>query len=46
VRQFRAVDCKKIYREKASRAKTDRAQLRRVLDRLDAGGVLMVAHIK
>jgi DNA invertase Pin-like site-specific DNA recombinase len=35
----------KIFREVASGAKTDRAQLRRVLDRLDAGDVLMVTRL-
>jgi hypothetical protein len=45
VRQLRAVGCEKIYREKASGANTDRAQLRRVLDQLDAGDVLMVTRL-
>ncbi|HTT82165.1 MAG TPA: recombinase family protein [Rhizomicrobium sp.] len=45
VRQLRAVGCEKICREKASGAKTDRAQLRRVLDQLDAGDVLMVTRL-
>jgi DNA invertase Pin-like site-specific DNA recombinase len=45
VRQLRAAGCEKIYREKASGAKTDRAQLRRVLDQLDAGDVLMVTRL-
>ena len=45
VRQLRAVGCEKIYREKASGSKTDRAQLRRVLDQLDAGDVLMVTRL-
>ena len=34
----------KVFREVASAAKTDRAQLRRVLDQLDAGDVLMVTR--
>jgi DNA invertase Pin-like site-specific DNA recombinase len=37
VRQLRAAGAEKVYRETASGAKTDRAQLRRVLDQLDAG---------
>jgi DNA invertase Pin-like site-specific DNA recombinase len=45
VRQLRAAGCEKIYREMASGAKTDRAQLRRVLDQLDAGDVLMVTRL-
>src|SRR5271170_768166 len=45
VRQLRAAGCEKIYREKASGAKTDRAQLRKVLDQLDAGDVLMVTRL-
>ncbi len=35
----------KVLRELASGAKTDRAQLRRVLDQLDAGDVLMVTRL-
>jgi DNA invertase Pin-like site-specific DNA recombinase len=35
----------RVYREVASGAKTDRAQLRRVLDQLDAGDVLMVTRL-
>jgi len=34
-----------VFREVASRAKTDRRQLRRVLDQLDAGDVLMVTRL-
>ena len=34
-----------MFREVASGAKTDRAQLRRLLDRLDAGDVLMVTRL-
>jgi DNA invertase Pin-like site-specific DNA recombinase len=45
VRQLRAAGCEKIFRETASGAKTDRAQLRRVLDQLDAGDVLMVTRL-
>jgi DNA invertase Pin-like site-specific DNA recombinase len=35
----------KVFREVASGAKTDRAQLRRVLGQLDAGDVLMVTRL-
>jgi DNA invertase Pin-like site-specific DNA recombinase len=35
----------KVFREVASGAKTNRAQLRRVIDRLDAGDVLMVTRL-
>jgi DNA invertase Pin-like site-specific DNA recombinase len=35
----------KVLREVASVAKTDRAQLRRVLDQLDAGDVVMVTRL-
>ena len=36
VRQLTEAGCEKVFREVASGAKTDRAQLRRVLDRLAA----------
>ena len=42
---MRAAGAEKVYRETASGAKTDRAQLRRVLDQLDAGDVLMVTRL-
>jgi DNA invertase Pin-like site-specific DNA recombinase len=35
----------KVFREVASGAKTDRAQLRRLLDQLDPGDVLMVTRL-
>jgi DNA invertase Pin-like site-specific DNA recombinase len=35
----------KVFREVATGAKTDRAQLRRLLDQLDAGDVLMVTRL-
>jgi DNA invertase Pin-like site-specific DNA recombinase len=35
----------KVFREVASGAKTNRAQLRRVIDQLDAGDVLMVIRL-
>jgi DNA invertase Pin-like site-specific DNA recombinase len=45
VRQLRAAGAETVYREVASGAKTDRAQLRRTLDQLDAGDVLMVTRL-
>jgi DNA invertase Pin-like site-specific DNA recombinase len=45
VRQLTKAGCKKVFREVASGAKTDRAQLRRLLDQLDAGDVLMVTRL-
>jgi DNA invertase Pin-like site-specific DNA recombinase len=40
-----AAGAEKIFREVASGAKTDRAQLRRAIDQLDAGDVLMVTRL-
>jgi DNA invertase Pin-like site-specific DNA recombinase len=37
--------CKKVFREVASGAKTDRAQLRRLLAQLDAGDVVAVTRL-
>jgi DNA invertase Pin-like site-specific DNA recombinase len=45
VRQLAKVGCSKVFREVASGAKTDRTQLRKALDRLKAGDVLMVTHL-
>ncbi|HEY5328283.1 MAG TPA: recombinase family protein [Acidobacteriaceae bacterium] len=45
VRQLRADGCKKVFREVASGAKTDRAQLRRLLAQLDAGDVVTVTRL-
>ena len=45
VRQLTKAGCKKVFREVASGAKTDRAQLRRLLDVLDAGDVLTVTRL-
>jgi hypothetical protein len=42
VKRLRAASAAKVYRETASRAKTERAQLRRVVAQLDAGDVLVV----
>jgi DNA invertase Pin-like site-specific DNA recombinase len=45
VRQLTKAGCKKVFREVASGAKTDRTQLRRLLDVLDAGDVLTVTRL-
>ncbi len=45
VRQLRAAGARQVFREVASGAKTDRAQLRRALDQLDPGDVLMVTRL-
>ena len=45
VRQLKAAGCKTVFREVASGAKTDRAQLRRLLDQLDAGDVVTVTRL-
>ena len=45
VRQLRAAGAGQVFRETASGAKTDRAQLRRVLGQLAAGDVLMVVRL-
>jgi DNA invertase Pin-like site-specific DNA recombinase len=45
VRQLTRAGCKKVFRETASGAKTDRAQLRKALDQLEAADVLMVTRL-
>jgi len=45
VRQLKAAGARRVLREVASGAKTDRRQLRKVLDQLDAGDVLMVTRL-
>ena len=40
-----AAGCAKVYSEKASGAKTDRAELRRLVSRLGEGDVLMVTRL-
>ena len=45
VRQLTKAGCKKVFREVASGAKTDRSQLRCALDQLAAGDVLMVTRL-
>ena len=45
-RQLTKAGCKKVFRDvHVSGAKTNRAQLRRVIDQLDAGDVLMVTRL-
>jgi DNA invertase Pin-like site-specific DNA recombinase len=45
VRALRAAGARQVFRETASGAKSDRAQLRRVLAALDAGDVVMVTRL-
>jgi len=45
VKQLRAATVKHIFKETANGAKSDRVQGHRVLDRLDAGDVLMVTRL-
>jgi DNA invertase Pin-like site-specific DNA recombinase len=45
VKQLRAAKAEKVLRETASGAKTDRAQLRRALDQLEKGDVLMATRL-
>jgi len=45
VRQLTKAGCKKVFRETASGVKTDRTQLRKVLEQVDAGDVLMVTRL-
>jgi DNA invertase Pin-like site-specific DNA recombinase len=45
VGQLTKAGCKKVFREVASGAKTDRAQLRRLLAQLDAGDVVTVTRL-
>jgi DNA invertase Pin-like site-specific DNA recombinase len=45
VRQLTKAGCKKVFREVASGANTDRAQLRRLLDQLEAGDVVTVTRL-
>ena len=42
VAELTAAGCAKIYREKVSGAKTDRAELAKVISRLEPGDVLAV----
>jgi DNA invertase Pin-like site-specific DNA recombinase len=45
VRQLAKAGCKKVFRETASGAKTDRTQLSKALEQIDAGDVLMVTRL-
>ncbi len=45
VRQPTKAGCKKVFRETASGAKTDRAELRKAIAKLDEGDVLMVTRL-
>jgi DNA invertase Pin-like site-specific DNA recombinase len=45
VSQLKEAGCEKMFREVASGAKTDRNQLRRALDQLAAGDVLVVTRL-
>ena len=45
VKQLHAAGAEKVFRETASGAKTNRAQLRRALDQLESGDVLLVTRL-
>ena len=45
VRQLTKAGCTKVFRETASGAKTDRAQLRKALAQLNAGDVMIVTRL-
>jgi DNA invertase Pin-like site-specific DNA recombinase len=45
VKQLRAAGCEKIFRETASGARSDRAGLRRALDHIGKGDVLIVTRL-
>ena len=45
VKQLRVAGAEKVFRETASGARRDHAQLRRVLDQLDKGDVLTVTRL-
>jgi DNA invertase Pin-like site-specific DNA recombinase len=45
VRQLAKAGCKKVFRETANGAETDRTQLRKALEQIDAGDVLMVTRL-
>ena len=44
VKDLRATGAEKVFRERASGAKTDRLQLRRALEKLDTGDELVIAE--
>jgi hypothetical protein len=45
VAELTAAGCAKVYREKVSGAKTDRAELAKVIGRLASGDVLVVTRL-
>src|SRR3984893_18604240 len=45
VKQLRAAGAEKVFRETANGARTDRAQLRRVIGQLEKGDVLTVTRL-
>jgi DNA invertase Pin-like site-specific DNA recombinase len=45
IAELQAADCAKVYREKASGAKTDRRELAKLIGRLDEGDVLVVTRL-
>lgn len=45
VRQLAEAGCQKVFREVASGAKTDRSQLRRALEAIEEGDILMVTRL-
>ena len=45
VAELMAAGCAKVYREKASGAKTDRAELAKVISRMEPGDVLVVCRL-
>ena len=45
IAELEAAGCAKVYREKVSGAKTDRVELGKVLNRLEAGDVLIVTRL-
>ena len=45
VAELTAAGCAKVYREKVSGAKTDRAELAKVIARLESGDVLVVTRL-
>jgi DNA invertase Pin-like site-specific DNA recombinase len=45
ITELEGVGCAKVFREKASGAKTDRPELAKLLSRLDAGDVLVVTRL-
>ena len=43
--QLKAAGCGKVFQETASGARTDRVQLRKAIDRLEAGDTLLVTRL-